>query len=64
MAKNTIYQIKEYGQSIWMDYLDRELIESGELKRKVEEVGIRGVTSNPKTFSEAIMGRDHYDSDK
>lgn len=63
MAKNTIYQIKEYGQSIWLDYLDRELIESGELKRKVEEDGIRGITSNPKTFSEAVMGRDNYDAD-
>jgi transaldolase len=39
-----------------MDYLDRELIESGELKRKVKEDGIRGITSNPKTFSEAVMG--------
>ncbi len=63
MAKNTIYQIKEYGQSIWMDYLDRELIESGELKRKVEQDGIRGITSNPKTFSEAVMGSDKYDAD-
>ncbi len=63
MAKNTIDQIKEYGQSIWMDYLDRELIESGELKRKVEQDGIRGITSNPKTFSEAVMGSDKYDAD-
>jgi len=62
-VKNTIEQIREYGQSIWMDYLDRELIESGELKRKVDEEGIRGITSNPKTFSQAVMGRDNYDAD-
>ena len=60
---NTIKQIREHGQSIWMDYLDRELIESGELRRKVEEDGIRGITSNPKIFSEAVMGRSHYDAD-
>lgn len=46
-----------------MDYLDRELFESGELKRKIDEEGIRGITSNPKTFSQAVMGRDNYDAD-
>lgn len=63
MAKNKIEQIKEYGQSIWIDYLDRAMIESGELKRKVEEDGIRGVTSNPKTFCKAITSQDNYDDD-
>jgi transaldolase len=54
---------KEYGQSIWMDNLTRDLIESGELKRMIETRGLRGITSNPSIFEKAIVGNKIYDAD-
>jgi transaldolase len=63
MATNHLLEIKQYGQSIWMDNLTRDLIESGELKRMIEEKGIRGITSNPAIFEKAIAGNAIYDAD-
>ncbi|MCL1466401.1 transaldolase [Argonema galeatum] len=63
MTTNHILEIKEYGQSIWMDNLTRDLIESGELKRMIDEGGIRGLTSNPAIFEKAIAGNKIYDVD-
>ncbi|NJK57011.1 MAG: transaldolase [Pleurocapsa sp. SU_5_0] len=51
----------QYGQSIWMDNLSRDLIKSGELKQSVAEKGIRGITSNPAIFEKAIAGNKTYD---
>ena len=51
----------QYGQSIWMDNLSRDLIESGELKQSIAEQGIRGITSNPAIFEKAIAGNKIYD---
>ncbi|MEL6438396.1 MAG: transaldolase [Cyanobacteria bacterium J06621_8] len=51
----------QYGQSIWMDNLSRDLIESGELKQSISEQGIRGITSNPAIFEKAIAGNQIYD---
>ena len=50
----------QYGQSVWLDFIRRSLITSGELKRLVEEDGLRGVTSNPAIFEKAIAGSDDY----
>ncbi|MGD8571821.1 MAG: transaldolase [Gammaproteobacteria bacterium] len=50
----------EYGQSIWLDYIDRNLVENGGLKALIEE-GVRGVTSNPTIFHKAITGGNDYD---
>ncbi len=58
---NPLKQLAEQGQSIWLDYIRRNLIKSGELKRLVEEDGIRGVTSNPTIFDKAISGSTDYD---
>jgi len=60
---NHLLEIKQYGQSIWMDNLTRDLIQSGELKRMVEEQGICGITSNPAIFEKAIAGNAIYDAD-
>ncbi|MBN8561500.1 MAG: transaldolase [Leptolyngbya sp. UWPOB_LEPTO1] len=60
---NHILEIKDYGQSIWMDNLARDLIQSGELKRMIEERGLRGLTSNPAIFEKAIKGNKIYDAD-
>src|SRR3954463_1375595 len=49
------------GTSIWLDEIRRGLIESGELRRLVEEDSLRGVTSNPTIFNRAILGSEDYD---
>ena len=64
MKNNPLLKIKDYGQSIWMDYLDRELIESGELKQMIETYAFRGVTSNPAIFEKAITGNRNYDAEE
>ena len=60
---NPIVEIgNQYGQSIWMDNLSRDIIESGELKQSIDSKGIRGITSNPAIFEKAIAGNKIYDS--
>ena len=62
--KNPILEIEEqYGQSIWIDNLSRDLIESGQLKQLISSRGIHGVTSNPAIFEKAIAGNQIYDAD-
>jgi len=51
---NPLLGLKDYGQSVWLDYMRRHLITSGELKRMVEEDGLCGMTSNPSIFEKAI----------
>ncbi|MBD1840978.1 transaldolase [Coleofasciculus sp. FACHB-64] len=63
MPNNHLLEIKQYGQSIWMDNLTRDLIQSGELKDMVENKGICGITSNPAIFEKAIAGNAIYDAD-
>lgn len=58
---NPLKELAAQGQSVWLDYIRRNLIRSGELKRLVEEDGIRGVTSNPTIFEKAIAGSTDYD---
>ena len=61
---NPILQIeKEYGQSVWMDNLSRDIIRSGELKQLTESRGVHGITSNPSIFEKAIAGNKIYDAD-
>lgn len=61
MSKNPLKKLEEYGQSIWLDYIRRQLITSGQLKQLIEEDGLKGVTSNPAIFEKAIAGSDDYD---
>lgn len=63
MTINRLLEIKKYGQSIWMDNLSRDIIQSGELKDLVENKGISGITSNPTIFEKAIAGNAIYDRD-
>ncbi len=60
-TRNSIWQANEIGQSIWFDYISRNLIDSGELRGLVES-GVRGVTSNPAIFQSAISGSSDYDN--
>lgn len=63
MPTNHLLEINQYGQSIWMDNLTRDIIQSGELKDLVENQGISGITSNPAIFEKAIAGNVIYDAD-
>jgi transaldolase / glucose-6-phosphate isomerase len=58
---NPLRMLQEYGQSVWLDFVSRELLKSGGLKRLIEEDGLRGVTSNPSIFEKAIGHGDDYD---
>lgn len=63
MTINHLIEIKEFGQSIWLDYLSRDIIQSGELENLVTHQGITGLTSNPAIFEKAITGNVLYDAD-
>ena len=54
-------KLNEFGQSAWLDLIGRKLIRSGELKRMIDEDGIRGVTANPAIFEKAIAETNEYD---
>ncbi len=58
--KNPLAQIPDFGQSIWLDYIRKSFIESGELKKLIDNDDLRGVTSNPAIFEEAIAHSDDY----
>jgi len=58
---NSLKQLRDCGQSIWLDYIRRDLITSGEFQRLVEEDGVHGVTSNPTIFDKAIAAGTEYD---
>lgn len=59
---NSLKELHNHGQSVWLDYISRKLVQSGELHRLVKEDGIRGVTSNPTIFEKAFSGSDDYDA--
>src|SRR5437867_1629491 len=62
METNKVKQIHSFGQSIWLDFIDRDIIKSGKLKKLIDEDGLRGVTSNPAIFEKAITSSSDYDS--
>ncbi len=62
MTDNPLVKLHDYGQSVWIDDLRRDMITTGELKRLIEEEGVRGLTSNPAIFEKAIVGSDFYDA--
>ncbi len=57
---NPVAALRQYGQSVWLDFIRRSLIASGELKRLVEDDALGGVTSNPAIFEKAIDGSNDY----
>ena len=58
---NPLLGLQRHGQSVWLDYIRRTLITSGELRRLIDEDGLRGMTSNPAIFEKAIAGSHDYD---
>jgi len=61
MAESRLHQLSARGQSVWIDYLSRDLLETGELKRMMKEDAVVGVTSNPTIFQKAISHGNAYD---
>src|SRR5450755_1472865 len=59
-AANPLTQLQTFGQSIWLDYIRRDLLQGGELQRLIAEDGLRGMTSNPTIFEKAIAGSTQY----
>ena len=59
-AVNPLKQLETMGQSIWLDYIRRDLLKGGELQRLIDQDGLRGMTSNPAIFEKAIAGSTQY----
>ena len=60
---NTLNKIRAHGQSIWLDLLDREIMNSGKLQSLIDDDDLRGLTSNPSIFEKAISGSSDYNED-
>lgn len=60
-TKNPLQQLLDFGQSMWLDYIRRDLFTSGKLKQMIAEDGLRGMTSNPAIFEKAIADSSLYD---
>src|SRR5215468_9784315 len=58
--ENPLRALTVFGQSVWLDYIRRSLITGGELRRLIDEDGLRGITSNPSIFEKAIAGGSDY----
>lgn len=63
MKTNPLNQLAALGQSIWLDYTRRDLVEDGELRRLIDNDDLRGMTSNPAIFEKAIVGSKIYEDD-
>src|SRR5947209_2329108 len=59
---NPLKTLQEHGQSVWLDFVSRDLLKSGGLTKLIAEDGLRGVTSNPSIFEKAIGHGDDYDA--
>jgi len=61
MADSNLHELSKHGQSVWIDYLSRDMLEEGELARMMREDAVVGVTSNPTIFQKAISHGHRYD---
>ena len=62
MVNNPLRKLEEFGQSVWLDFIQRQMTLSGELKGLIEDDGLSGLTSNPTIFARAIGGSQDYDA--
>lgn len=60
MSSSNFQQLLDCGQSLWMDFLSRQILESGELQDRIENQKLRGITSNPTIFEKSMTGDDTY----
>jgi transaldolase len=63
MKNNPLKELESFGQSVWLDYIQRSLMTSGHLKKLIEEDGLGGMTSNPSIFEHAIAHSTDYDQE-
>lgn len=63
MTENPLKKLESLGQSIWLDYIRKDMVESGELRRLIDEDGLHGITSNPSIFEKSITESNLYDND-
>jgi len=63
MPDNHLLKLQSFGQSVWLDFIHRSILDSGELGNLIASDGISGVTSNPKIFADAIAKSDVYDGE-
>ena len=61
MPRTKLQELSEHGQSVWLDYLSRDILESGKLAEMMERDAVVGVTSNPTIFQKALAAGDAYD---
>jgi transaldolase len=61
MPKSRLHELGEHGQSVWLDYLSRDILQSGKLATMMDEDAVVGVTSNPSIFQKALASGDAYD---
>src|SRR6476660_42814 len=61
MPTNRLQQLHDEGQSIWLDYIDRTILQNGDLERRVREDALTGMTSNPTIFEKALSEGTAYD---
>ena len=61
MTTNRLIALHEVGQSIWLDFIDRTILENGDLARMIREDALTGMTSNPTIFEKALAEGDEYD---
>jgi transaldolase/transaldolase/glucose-6-phosphate isomerase len=60
---NRLQQIHDLGQSIWLDFFDREIMNNGKLQKMIDEDDLSGITSNPSIFEKAVTSSSDYDDD-
>ncbi len=63
MHENPVKRLPDFGQSPWLDFIERKLLATGELERMIEQRGLRGMTSNPAIFDKALAESDDYTAD-
>jgi transaldolase len=61
MSKSKLHELSEHGQSVWLDYLSRDILENGKLAEMMDQDAVVGVTSNPTIFQKALASGDAYD---
>jgi transaldolase len=59
-TQNALFGLQKYGQSVWLDFIRRNIILNGDLQKLIDQDGLRGITSNPSIFEKAIAGSNDY----
>src|SRR5574338_1340514 len=63
MKMNNLKKVHDLGQSIWLDFFNREIMDNGMLQNLIDEDSLSGITSNPSIFESAVLSRPDYDDD-